>query len=549
MAQHGQVFSKKFTCRTLFATMNHPKLQDLSTLKNKIDEAVASGSFNAIAVAMEGDWRHANGKTPHIHVVISGKNTMTINKKFVDAWGLGRANLQSAKSADNVITYCRKDGTYGKDHPDPEKAGKPHKPHVPDMGEQVVALWRADGTGQGTRVDWKMIASRCKQGASDFALACEFPQQFAQHYSGMARLRSVLSSQRNLAQLPPVLVLFGGTRTGKSHFANSLWCHLPDFKFIKHNALGNWFDGLSGTHEAAVFEEFRGEAGQCKQFIDFETMLTILDKYPCTLPIKQASVSIRLNRFVFTSPVHPADWYSSYGGGRTQDTIEQFQRRLSDNPDSRIFNTTLKQFVGWDGQPIDDQDWPLYWRQADPTRQLKYLGWCDDDSAVIQQPAPLPTDDEWTTPPADVHKVDDWHKIRFAGYEEFFTPVPETPDNTQAAIADYRPTDQPVWDTDEEELMAAQTATRRLSPIDLTQDSPVDRKREWRQAFDDDDEDIIIPRARRRFVECEADCSDEDDEIENSDDDRDLDGFVVDDDVVEYDSDHSPDVELIDRRK
>lgn len=110
-----------------------------------------------------------------------------------------------------------------------------------------------------------------------------------------------------------VTVHWGPTGTGKSHTA---WEHLGLDSYPKDPRSKFW-DGYRGQ-EHVIVDEFRGG-------IDIGHILRWTDKYPVLVEVKGSSVVLKATKIIFTSNLHPRDWYPNLD----EETIAALLRRLN----------------------------------------------------------------------------------------------------------------------------------------------------------------------------------------------------------------------------
>lgn len=123
---------------------------------------------------------------------------------------------------------------------------------------------------------------------------------------------------------PPLAFAFTGpTGTGKTHKAWELMrdkLNLRHSEIYQKNPENKWWDGFDPSQHKCVFiDEYRGA--------NPEMWLTILNEkgVPYFVEKKGSTVPITAKYFVFTSPVHPMGWISSWDH---QDKGDQWMRRL-----------------------------------------------------------------------------------------------------------------------------------------------------------------------------------------------------------------------------
>lgn len=180
-------------------------------------------------------------------------------------------------------------------------------------------VWKEDTAVAGTRFelgskphrrnsqrDWDAIWEAAKTGD---LLAVPAGVR-VQHYR---TLRLIASDHLEPAALErQIQVFWGATGLGKSRDA---WAQLGLQAYPKDPRTKFW-DGYQGQ-EHVVIDEFRGG-------IDIAHILRWCDRYPVRVEIKGASTVLRATRMIFTSNLHPKDWYP----GLDDETLSALLRRL-----------------------------------------------------------------------------------------------------------------------------------------------------------------------------------------------------------------------------
>lgn len=154
--------------------------------------------------------------------------------------------------------------------------------------------------------DWDAIRESAVRGElesipSDVYIRC---------YSQLRRIAT--DSLRPTAMHRLVKVFWGTTGTGKSH---SAWEELGMDSYPKDPRSKFW-DGYRGQ-EHVIVDEFRGG-------IDISHILRWTDRYPVLVEVKGSSVVLKATKIIFTSNLHPKDWYPDLD----QETQNALLRRL-----------------------------------------------------------------------------------------------------------------------------------------------------------------------------------------------------------------------------
>ena len=171
-------------------------------------------------------------------------------------------------------------------------------------------------SSQGTRSDLNSVAESIVAGDPMSEVAAANPVTFIRYHRGMWALRQILAPDRT--EPPEVRVFFGATGTGKSFRARQ-WLSDGPIYFHFSNQRG-WFDGYQGERNC-IFEEFRGQSD-----IALPHLLMILDRYPARVEVKGTFTMFSASKIAFTSPFHPAAWYSAFG---VHEDYGQLARRIT----------------------------------------------------------------------------------------------------------------------------------------------------------------------------------------------------------------------------
>lgn len=150
--------------------------------------------------------------------------------------------------------------------------------------------------GQGRRSDLRSAMEAAAAGASQLALIEDHPSVMARYstfVNSYKRMKVAPTLRRNLK----VLVYMGKTGSGKSRAAYEQY----PMAFRKMSC-NKWFDGYMGQKEV-IWDDFDTTA------VDFRWFLTLIDIYPVTVEVKGSSVQFEPEVIVFTTNIHPRDWF------------------------------------------------------------------------------------------------------------------------------------------------------------------------------------------------------------------------------------------------
>lgn len=149
---------------------------------------------------------------------------------------------------------------------------------------------------QGHRTDWEKAIKGLKDRTVEEII--EEQPQLAPCISALDKLknRKLKPIQRDVK----VIVLYGKGGTGKTRWA---YDNYPDIYKKPHD---NWWDGYEGQ-KAILLDDYYG-------YIKYSDLLTVLDRYPLYLNVKNSHVWAQYDTVVITSNKHPRFWYQGKWG-------------------------------------------------------------------------------------------------------------------------------------------------------------------------------------------------------------------------------------------
>lgn len=331
----------QFRGQRLAFTLNNPNDEDMQ----KIENSIKSDPQLLGAIISKEHW--TDGGTPHLQGFLRFKKEITINPDWRDQHGLTKAAIFRARSSSqNNWDYCK-------------KVGK-HTPHKPEWGEEVW-IEIGDAGAQGKRTDIDDVNEAIQSGMGLNEVARTYANVFVKYHGGVSDLHHRSQKRRRLPTFPRILVLYGATQTHKSHCAHHL-CEMMDTEFyVKTPNTKQWWNGYDGQ-TVIILEEFRGS-------IPFSTLLMLMDRYGLQLEYKGGVTQCQADTIVICSPVHPKNWYQNLG--QEEGSLDQLKRRLTENPESRVINTSIKKCVNWEEVPLPFQVVPD-WLIASVTETLSW---------------------------------------------------------------------------------------------------------------------------------------------------------------------------------
>lgn len=225
--------------------------------------------------------------TPHLqgYMELSRRTAFnTIKKALGDRYHIERRRGPQKKA----IEYCKKDGDWK------------------ELGAKIV---------QGSRTDLSELKDMALN--SDKSIYDILP-----HINNMQQLKFaqnllLLRRQKNTYIKKTVYWYYGPTGTGKTKEAFALIGENP---YWRSKLDSRWFDGYSGQ-EYVLIDDLRAKNWP------YEFMLSLLDGYPLSVPVKGGFVDWIPKIIIITSPYHPEECYN--GQITYHDNIKQLNRRIN----------------------------------------------------------------------------------------------------------------------------------------------------------------------------------------------------------------------------
>ncbi len=143
-----------------------------------------------------------------------------------------------------------------------------------------------------------VVAAALQMGRTLMDLSEDYPVSFIKHG---AKIREYALDRRGPRMSPPeVIIYYGKTGTGKSAQAAKNW---PNAYWVPQPRPGGWWWPKYCGQDTVIIDEF---ANQFK----YHTMLRLLDRYPFDIQEKGGNANFVSKRIVFTTNIHPNQWYS-----------------------------------------------------------------------------------------------------------------------------------------------------------------------------------------------------------------------------------------------
>lgn len=163
--------------------------------------------------------------------------------------------------------------------------------------------WRA--TTQGHRSDLEAIKLLVDSGARGLDIAQQAWGAWLKHHRAIDSYVRLRDARVRELRTITVIHVSGDTGSGKSYWAHA-FCD-DAYRVAPPNQPGGpvWFDGYDGQ-KTIIIDDFDG-------WIPYRRFLTLLDPYPCALPVKGGMAWARYTRVVVTSIFPVAAWYPNHG--------------------------------------------------------------------------------------------------------------------------------------------------------------------------------------------------------------------------------------------
>lgn len=214
----------------------------------------------------------------------------------------GRTHMQGYVEFDNAVEWEVVKLLFGNEcHL--EDAYKDQKSNIIYCSKQRTRIGRSFNrgftvpSGRGRRNDLEIIHDKLRGGASLQSISDEHFGDFIRYSTGFAKYKFLHAPKRTWKT--KVVVYWGPTGCGKTHKA---WAEYPDlYEMPIQHGDKLWFEGYNGE-PTVLWDEFYG---QCR----WPLLLKMCDKRALKVPVLYGYVQFIPTTLIFTSNVHPRDWY------------------------------------------------------------------------------------------------------------------------------------------------------------------------------------------------------------------------------------------------
>jgi len=166
--------------------------------------------------------------------------------------------------------------------------------------------------GQGARTDLENIFDKIKKGATPLEIANDHPQQWVVHNRSFDKYRAMVDPKRNKPS--QLIFLWGPTGTGKTMHAQEL--EPTTVTWVSRQYL----NGFHGGEKVILFDDFDYNC------MDWQTFLTMTDRYALTINVKLGAVNFAPETIIFTSNSDPKSWWPR----APEETKKAIHRRMEE---------------------------------------------------------------------------------------------------------------------------------------------------------------------------------------------------------------------------
>lgn len=152
--------------------------------------------------------------------------------------------------------------------------------------------------GQGHRTDWDGLITDLKSGNSIESLARNHTNLYIRYHSGIKSTFFHIHTPTSNFRQVETSVYWGETGTGKTRRAVE---ENDSYYILTNSQTGVWFDGYN-SEACLIIDEFYG-------WVQFGTLLRILDGYKFQAKIHGGFVWANWNKVIITSNKEPNEWY------------------------------------------------------------------------------------------------------------------------------------------------------------------------------------------------------------------------------------------------
>lgn len=292
--------ASKSAARNWCFTLNNYTEEEVKDVK-ELGE-LAMGNKQLVKYLIFG-YEMGESGTPHLQGFISFPNQIQM-KRVKEFFGTERIHLEVAKSPQDAIEYCMKEGKW-------EQYGL--RPAFTKMKKATDAARDARETKSAAFLD------AIRKGYDDDRLAEAFPAQYLQSVNKLPTIRSALSVK--LPEFTQVVCkwFWGPSGIGKSRRARWEANRNPGGYYVKL-ANTKWFGGVKSTDETLIIEDVMPDHRELAYNLKIWA-----DGYPFTAEYKGGEIKIR-PRYVYVTSQYKIS--SCFCGD--DETVKAIQRRFEE---------------------------------------------------------------------------------------------------------------------------------------------------------------------------------------------------------------------------
>lgn len=281
----GEAGDDRRSTRSIFVTWNNYTDKEVELMT----------SWEAVKYYVIG-FETAKTGTKHLHALLEFKNSAKVGTIRHRLHG---AHLEVPRFKENVIKYCKKDGTFIE-----TDTGVPEN-------------------NQGKRNDLVKCCETIKK-FGERAVYDDMPHMMLKYPNGIQKLLT-LRAQDIVKPEPYICWIYGPPGYGKSFYVTDL-CRQKRIELWTANLTDEWFDGYEPEeHKAVLIDDLRPTSAVTKGW-SFQMLLRLLDRYDMNVPVKGGFKRWVPEYIFITAPSHPFEIYGHSGG----ESYDQLSRRLDE---------------------------------------------------------------------------------------------------------------------------------------------------------------------------------------------------------------------------
>ena len=169
---------------------------------------------------------------------------------------------------------------------------------------------------QGARTDLQQLHNLAADGAAETTLWERHFAVMLKYHRGVSRFRLLSTSPRNAKT--QCYVFYGAPGSGKSRYAHQLATSA-----FQKDPTTKWWDGYD-QHPNVIVDDYAGAWG-------YEYIKNLCDGYPLCVETKGGTTQFTATTIIFTSNLHPREWYPNHPYAELERRLELIARKDSIN--------------------------------------------------------------------------------------------------------------------------------------------------------------------------------------------------------------------------